>query len=59
VASETVKREVWLTLLRWVGVTAVVYGSRPLDLFVFVVGADGRVRAVVNEALRVRLEKAD
>jgi hypothetical protein len=59
VASETVKREVWLTLLRRVGVTAVVYGSRPLDLFVFEVGADGRVRAVVNEALRVRLEKVD
>jgi len=43
----------------WVGVTSVVYGSRPLDLFVFEVGADGRVRAVVNEALRVRLVKVD
>ncbi|KAK4150843.1 beta-lactamase-like protein 2 [Chaetomidium leptoderma] len=41
----------------WVGVTAVVYGSRPLDLFVFEFGPDGRVVAVVNEGLRVRLEK--
>ncbi|KAH6850499.1 beta-lactamase/transpeptidase-like protein [Chaetomium sp. MPI-CAGE-AT-0009] len=41
----------------WVGVTAAVYGSVPLDLFVFEVGADGRVEAVVNEGLRVRLEK--
>jgi hypothetical protein len=41
----------------WVGVTSVVYGSMPVDLFVFEVGADGRVKAVVNEGLRVRLEK--
>lgn len=43
----------------WVGVTGVVYGSRPLDLFVFELGEDGRVKAVENAALRVRLEKVD
>ena len=43
----------------WVGVTSVVYGSRPLDLFVFEMGADGRVVAVENEGLRVRLVKVD
>ncbi|KAK4236185.1 hypothetical protein C8A03DRAFT_17146 [Achaetomium macrosporum] len=43
----------------WVGVTAVVYASRPLDLFVFEFGEDGKVEAVVNEALRVRLVKVD
>lgn len=41
----------------WVGVTAVVYGSVPVDLFVFEVDGMGRVEAVVNEGLRVRLEK--
>ncbi|KAL1838571.1 hypothetical protein VTJ49DRAFT_2498 [Mycothermus thermophilus] len=41
----------------WVGVTGVVYGSMPLDLFVFEFGEDGRVVAVVNEGLRVRLVK--
>jgi hypothetical protein len=41
----------------WVGVTAVVYGSVPLDLFVFEVDKEGTVEAVVNEGLRVRLEK--
>lgn len=41
----------------WVGVTAVVYGSRPLDLFIFDVDKDGKVRAVENAALRVKLEK--
>ncbi|KAK3308404.1 beta-lactamase/transpeptidase-like protein [Chaetomium strumarium] len=43
----------------WVGVTAVVYASKPLDLFVFEFDMDGKVVAVVNEALRVRLEKVD
>lgn len=43
----------------WVGVTGVVYGSRPLDLFIFEFGGDGKVRAVENAALRVRLEKVD
>jgi hypothetical protein len=41
----------------WVGVTGVVYGSMPLDLFVFEFGEDGKVVAVVNEALRARLVK--
>jgi hypothetical protein len=43
----------------WVGVTGVVYGSMPVDLFVFEFGAGGEVEAVVNEGLRVRLEKVD
>ncbi|KAK3359532.1 beta-lactamase/transpeptidase-like protein [Lasiosphaeria hispida] len=41
----------------WVGVTSVVYGSRPLDLFIFVLNGDGRVTAVENPALRVVLDK--
>ncbi|KAK3297101.1 beta-lactamase/transpeptidase-like protein [Chaetomium fimeti] len=41
----------------WVTVTATVYGSVPLDLFVFEVAPDGRVEAVVNEGLRVRMER--
>ncbi|KAK3994822.1 beta-lactamase-like protein 2 [Cladorrhinum sp. PSN332] len=41
----------------WVGVTAVVYGSRPLDLFIFDFDKGGKVRAVENAALRARLEK--
>ncbi|KAK4210150.1 beta-lactamase/transpeptidase-like protein [Rhypophila decipiens] len=42
----------------WVGVTSVVYGSRPLDMFVFEVDEEeGVVRAVENAALRVRMEK--
>ena len=43
----------------WVGVTSVVYGSRPLDLFVFEMDAKGRVVAVVNGGLRGRLVKVD
>ncbi|KAK1774211.1 beta-lactamase/transpeptidase-like protein [Copromyces sp. CBS 386.78] len=41
----------------WVGVTGVVYASRPLDLFVFEVDETGNVRGVENGALRVRLDK--
>ncbi|KAK0751900.1 beta-lactamase/transpeptidase-like protein [Schizothecium vesticola] len=41
----------------WVGVTGAVYGSRPLDLFVFEVDAGGRVVAVENGALRVGMSK--
>ena len=41
----------------WVGVTGVVYASRPLDLFIFEVDERGTVRAVENGALRVRLDK--
>jgi len=35
----------------------VVYASRPLDLFIFDVDKDGRVRAIENAALRVKLQK--
>lgn len=41
----------------WVGVAGVMYGSQPLDGFVFDVDADGRVLAVENSALRRRLVK--
>ncbi|KAK5656822.1 hypothetical protein OQA88_4370 [Cercophora sp. LCS_1] len=41
----------------WVSVTAVVYGSRPLDLFIFDFGADGKVKAVENAALRLGMDK--
>lgn len=41
----------------WVGVTGVVYASRPLDLFVFEVDGESKVRGVENGALRVRLDK--
>ncbi|KAK4222503.1 beta-lactamase-like protein 2 [Podospora fimiseda] len=41
----------------WVGVTAVVYGSRPLDLFIFDFDKNGKVKSVENAALRARLEK--
>jgi hypothetical protein len=41
----------------WVGLTGVVYGSRPLDQFVFELGEDGTAVAVENGALRVRLVK--
>ncbi|KAK0636132.1 beta-lactamase/transpeptidase-like protein [Bombardia bombarda] len=39
----------------WVTVTAVVYGSQPLDLFIFDVDEDGDVTGVENAALRVKL----
>lgn len=42
----------------WVGVTGVVYASRPLDLFIFEVDEKGKVRGVENGALRVMLDKA-
>jgi len=38
-------------------VTGAVYGSRPLDLFVFEVDAGGRVVGVENGALRVGMSK--
>jgi len=41
----------------WVGVTSVVYGSRPLDLFIFEMDERGRVVSVENAALRLRLDK--
>ena len=43
----------------WVSVTGVVYGSQPLDLFVFNLDAAGRVKSVDNAALRVTLDKVD
>ena len=41
----------------WVSVTAAVYGSRPLDLFVFDLDANGKVTGVENAALRLKLDK--
>jgi hypothetical protein len=41
----------------WVSVTAAVYGSKPLDQFVFNFDKDGNVTSVENMALRVKLHK--
>ncbi|KAK0619543.1 beta-lactamase/transpeptidase-like protein [Immersiella caudata] len=41
----------------WVGVTAAVYGKRPLDLFVFEMDGNGKVVGVENAALRLPMEK--
>ena len=42
----------------WVSVTAAVYGSRPLDLFIFELDrGSGKVVAVENAALRLRMDK--
>ena len=41
----------------WVGVTGVVYGSMPLDLFIFEMDEGGKVVGVENAALRVRLDR--
>ncbi|KAK3685315.1 beta-lactamase/transpeptidase-like protein [Podospora appendiculata] len=41
----------------WVSVTAVVYGSKPLDMFIFDFDKDGKVTDVENAALRVKLDK--
>ncbi|KAK0727547.1 beta-lactamase/transpeptidase-like protein [Lasiosphaeria miniovina] len=41
----------------WVTATAVVYAKRPLDLFIFDFDRDGKVTAVENAALRIRLDK--
>ncbi|KAK3328096.1 beta-lactamase/transpeptidase-like protein [Cercophora scortea] len=41
----------------WVSVTAVVYGSKPLDMFIFDFDKDGKVTGVENAALRVKLDK--
>jgi uncharacterized protein YuzE len=40
-----------------VGVTAAVYGSRPLDLFIFEMDEKGKVVGVENAALRLAMEK--
>lgn len=41
----------------WVGVTGVVYGKKPLDMFIFDIDADGKVVSLENAALRVKMEK--
>ncbi|KAK3501471.1 beta-lactamase/transpeptidase-like protein [Neurospora crassa] len=41
----------------WVGVTGVVYASEPLDLFIFELDGEGKVKGVENGALRVWLDK--
>ncbi|KAI0104030.1 beta-lactamase/transpeptidase-like protein [Nemania sp. FL0031] len=41
----------------WVGVAGVMYGSQPLDGFVFDLDANGNVLAVENSALRNRMVK--
>ncbi|KAI0144405.1 beta-lactamase/transpeptidase-like protein [Xylariaceae sp. FL1272] len=41
----------------WIRVAGVVYGSQPLDSFVFDFAANGTVVAMENAALRIRLEK--
>ncbi|KAI8626024.1 beta-lactamase/transpeptidase-like protein [Xylariaceae sp. FL1651] len=41
----------------WVSVSGVVYGSQPLDTFIFDFDASGKVVAVENAALRNRLVK--
>lgn len=41
----------------WVSVSAVAYGSQPLDLFIFEMDSAGRVVAVENAALRNRMVK--
>ncbi|KAI1134099.1 beta-lactamase/transpeptidase-like protein [Hypoxylon sp. FL0543] len=41
----------------WVSVAGIMYGSRPLDQFIFNVNAAGNVTSVENGALRNRLDK--
>ena len=41
----------------WVGITAVVYGTKPLDQFVFNFDTAGNVTSVEPLALRVKLKK--
>ncbi|KAL7621890.1 hypothetical protein AAE478_007390 [Parahypoxylon ruwenzoriense] len=41
----------------WVSIAGIMYGSKPLDLFIFNVNAAGNVTSVENAALRNRLEK--
>lgn len=43
----------------WVGVTGVVYASRPLDSFIFELDGEGKVKGVENGALRVWLDKVE
>ncbi|KAI0176545.1 beta-lactamase/transpeptidase-like protein [Hypoxylon sp. FL1284] len=41
----------------WVNVAGIMYGSRPLDQFIFNINAEGEVTSVENGALRNRLNK--
>ncbi|KAI1472219.1 beta-lactamase/transpeptidase-like protein [Daldinia caldariorum] len=41
----------------WVSVAGIMYGSKPLDQFIFNINAGGNVTSVENGALRNRLEK--
>lgn len=41
----------------WVGVTGVVYGKKPLDMFIFDFDESGRVVSLEVAALRVRMDK--
>ncbi|TPX08000.1 uncharacterized protein E0L32_010331 [Thyridium curvatum] len=43
----------------WVYVSGVMYGSKPLDLFIFHMDAAGNVTSVENAALRNRLDKVE
>jgi hypothetical protein len=42
----------------WVGLTAVTYGSMPLDQFIFEMDPQGKVVSIEPVALRVKLQKA-
>ncbi|KAI0378988.1 beta-lactamase/transpeptidase-like protein [Hypomontagnella monticulosa] len=42
----------------WVTVAGIMYGSKPLDQFIFNINAAGNVTSVENGALRNRLDKA-
>ncbi|KAI0847320.1 beta-lactamase/transpeptidase-like protein [Daldinia vernicosa] len=41
----------------WVSVAGIMYGSKPLDQFIFNINAAGNVTSIENAALRNRLEK--
>ncbi|KAI1649019.1 beta-lactamase/transpeptidase-like protein [Daldinia loculata] len=41
----------------WVSVAGIMYGSKPLDQFIFNINAAGNVMSIENAALRNRLEK--
>ncbi|KAI0104580.1 beta-lactamase/transpeptidase-like protein [Daldinia grandis] len=41
----------------WVSVAGIMYGSKPLDQFIFNINAAGKVTSIENAALRNRLDK--
>ncbi|KAI1656349.1 beta-lactamase/transpeptidase-like protein [Daldinia decipiens] len=43
----------------WVGVSGIMYGSKPLDQFIFNIDAAGNVTSIENGALRNKLEKIE